>query len=205
MTTRSGISGRLLYGNCVNDITGMTYIKGRKHPKVYEVWNTMIARCFSEKEKLRLPTYRNVTCCEEWKKFSNFKRWFDENYVHGYELDKDILAPGNLIYSPETCVFVPRFLNVLLLDRCRDRGPYPLGVNIAHNGKYKAKFSFFGKTKHIGYFETPDLAFDAYKEAKSNHVINIAKDYQDERVSNALVRHAEIISKFGSVSYLIER
>lgn len=29
----------------------------------------------------------------------HLKKWFDENYIEGYELDKDILVEGNRIYS----------------------------------------------------------------------------------------------------------
>ena len=46
--------------------------------------------------------------CEEWKHFSNFKKWFDENYIEGFDIDKDILIKGNKVYSPEACSFVPR-------------------------------------------------------------------------------------------------
>ena len=39
-------------------------------------------------------------------KFSGFGKWFDDNNIDGYHLDKDIKVKGNKVYSPDTCLFV---------------------------------------------------------------------------------------------------
>lgn len=59
------------------------------------------------------PTYEGCTVCDEWLYFSNFKKWFDENYIEGFQLDKDIIIRGNKVYSPQTCCFVPKEINII--------------------------------------------------------------------------------------------
>ena len=83
-------------------------------------WKNMMKRCYCNKSLKTSPTYKNCTVCEEWHCFANFEKWFDENY---YEipnervcLDKDILVKGNKIYSPETCCFVPKRINILFVN-----------------------------------------------------------------------------------------
>lgn len=78
-----------------------------KNPrKAYDAWNHMMYRCYSEKAKVTHPTYKDCFVCEEWHNFSAFYAWYTENYIDGYELDKDIKIKGNKIYSPNTCTFV---------------------------------------------------------------------------------------------------
>jgi len=74
--------------------------------KSYKVWHCMLQRCYDESILERYPTYRGCTVAEEWHNFQNFAEWFEENYVEGYQLDKDIKVKGNKIYSPNTCMFV---------------------------------------------------------------------------------------------------
>ncbi len=78
----------------------------------YRAWSCMMARCYGESTQKRQPTYKGCTVCEEWHDFQVFSKWFDENYVDGYQLDKDIKAKGNKIYSPENCCFVSQAVNV---------------------------------------------------------------------------------------------
>ena len=66
----------------------------------YRCWHNMLIRCYDENYQKREPSYIGCSVCDEWLVFSNFKRWFDENYVKDYQLDKDILVKGNKIYSP---------------------------------------------------------------------------------------------------------
>ena len=43
----------------------------------------------------------------------------------GKHLDKDLLVCNNKVYSPETCVFVPREINQFLTKSNNSRGKYP--------------------------------------------------------------------------------
>ena len=67
----------------------------------------MLDRCYN-KNHPRYKTYgeKGVKVCDEWHLFSNYMRWFDENHIDGYEVDKDFC--GLKLYSPETCRFVSK-------------------------------------------------------------------------------------------------
>jgi len=77
-----------------------------KHTPAYLCWKGMIARCYCEKSLKKRPTYRECSVVEEWHNFQNFAKWYEDNYVEGYDLDKDIKVEGNKVYGPETCIFV---------------------------------------------------------------------------------------------------
>lgn len=83
----------------------------------YSRFKSMFSRCYDEKQLLREPTYRDCEVCEEWHNFQNFAKWFEENwyeYDYKLELDKDLLSNGSKLYSPETCVFLPKSINSAL-------------------------------------------------------------------------------------------
>lgn len=152
-------------------------------------WESMLHRCYSVKYKIKYPTYNGCTVCDEWLYFSNFKKWFDENYVEGYHIDKDILVKGNKVYSPETCCFVPQEINKLLTKTNSNRGKYPIGV-------YKGKHSYlaFHRSKYIASFHTIEEAFNAYKSAKEQYIKELAEQYFNEgkitkRVYDALMKY----------------
>lgn len=159
-------NNKLVYGVGVNDYDGPVTENG-KNIKSYATWTNMIARCHSSKSLSRNQTYIRCSVCEEWLLFSNFKKWFDENYVEGFELDKDILVEGNKVYSPEFCRFVPHYLNSLLLDCGRCKSNLPKGVSRNANS-YMAKCSngrLLTKT-----FKTVEEAKSWYSETKKRVV-----------------------------------
>ena len=80
-----------------------------KLTKAYQVWSDMIKRCYSEKRQKRQPTYIGCTVCDEWHNYQVFADWYYKNLPEGierYEVDKDIINPGNKTYSPEMCTIV---------------------------------------------------------------------------------------------------
>ena len=82
--------------------------------KSYRVWARMLERCYYQKSLKARPTYIGCEVCEEWLNFQTFAAWHEQNYVEGYQLDKDILsgcARGKL-YSPATCCFVSSQQNI---------------------------------------------------------------------------------------------
>ena len=64
--------------------------KTGKNTKVYETWIGMIERCYSSRCHVKNPAYKNCTVCDDWLNFQNFADWFYDNYIDGFELDKDI-------------------------------------------------------------------------------------------------------------------
>lgn len=163
----------------------------------YATWIQMLTRCYSERYIKATPTYKNCLVCEDWKKYSKFEKWFNDpanGNKEGYCLDKDILVKGNKIYSPDTCCFVPNEINALFIKHDSKRGQYPIGVSL-HNTKYCARISVYKKgSVWLGIFDTPEDAFNAYKQAKEQHIKNVAQKYYEEgkitrRVYDALMKY----------------
>ncbi len=96
--------------------TGIPVRKDGKISKAYDAWRRMLQRCYDPQYKIDHPTYIGVECCEDWKDYQNFAKWFytTSNFHSGFELDKDLLVQGNKIYSPETCCFLPSEINKTL-------------------------------------------------------------------------------------------
>ncbi len=82
--------------------------KRKERCKMYQIWASMIQRCYSHEAKKNRPAYITCSVCEEWHNFQNFAKWLEVNYIEGLHIDKDIhqRSVENKIYSPETCKFV---------------------------------------------------------------------------------------------------
>ena len=87
-----------------------------ENSKSYFTWRNMASRCYNKNSHNYINYGENgVTVCDEWKIYSVFKQWFDDNYIEGYSLDKDVLCEhlniSPKIYSPYTCMFVDKSEN----------------------------------------------------------------------------------------------
>ena len=159
------------------------YDENGKPTKCYIAWVGMLERCYCSKYQDKYPTYKDCRVCEEWHNFQVFAEWY---YNHYYEienekmnLDKDILCKGNKVYSPDTCVFVANSINVLFTKRNNSRGKYPIGVYKKGN-KFKAQLNKDNEKIHLGYFNTPEEAFLAYKQAKEEYIKEMAEKYKSQ-------------------------
>ena len=163
----------------------------------YQVWQKMMQRCYDPNFHKNNPTYSGITVCEEWMLYENFNKWFNDNYYEVEDdkmcLDKDILFKNNTVYSPATCVFVPKRINSLFTKRQNDRGNYYIGVTYHKGiGKFNAKCSTLNGRKHIGYFDTELEAFIAYKNFKESYIKDVAEEYKNkipEKLYEAMVRY----------------
>lgn len=169
------------------------YTFGKKgHPtKEYSVWLSMLTRCYNERFLKDNETYIGCEVCEEWLDFQVFAEWFNDNYINGYQLDKDLIRRGNKVYSPQTCCFVPQEINLLLVNRKNGRGKYPIGVS-KDKTKFAASIVIKAKKQHIKNFDTIEEAFHAYKEVKESNISAMAEEYKDkipEQVYNALLNY----------------
>ena len=159
-----------------------TSYNGKKCP-IYNRWFSMLERCYSKKVHERFPTYVGCYTSDDFKDYSKWRKWYDNyQYKHdGWQLDKDLLVKGNKIYSSETCVFLPREINQILVKRTVSRGKYLIGVCWSKtNRAFMAQVNKNkGKSEHLGFFNTEIEAFNAYKVAKESFVKEQADKYKD--------------------------
>lgn len=168
--------------------------ENRKPTRVYQTWHNMLRRCYDPKFHEKQPTYKNCEADNIFRNFQNFGSWDDEMYyeIEGEEmcLDKDILVKHNKIYSPETCIYVPKAINSLFTKRQNDRGDSLIGTTPV-NDKYVVWCSLLnpetGKTKkeYLGYYETQEKAFEVYKYYKEKNIKEVA-DYYKDKISQRL-------------------
>jgi hypothetical protein len=166
------------------------YVCGRQ-TKEYVLWKGMLERCYSDKLHARKPSYVGCSVSEDFKFFQEFARWANRQVIFGevgVHLDKDLLVKGNKVYSPETCVLVPKDDNLLLTKREAERGLYPIGVSLDKGrGLYAAEVRLNGKKKNLGRFPTPEDAFASYKTAKEAQVRAVAEKFKDSLDPRAYV------------------
>lgn len=178
-------------GHGVNDAWYMVYYKAegiKATCPAYAKWSSMMHRSYHHSMIEKRPSYKNVTVCNEWLTFSNFLKWFEDNYIKGFELDKDIKVKGSKVYSPETCLFVTQAVNCLLTDHAAARGNYQQGVDFKKStGRFRARVNSIGGCIDLGYFSTALAASKAYKMAK-NKQIEIAMK-ENESIACYLKQH----------------
>lgn len=154
-----------------------------KDTRSFSIWSSMFARCYNENYHIKKPTYIGCTVAEEWHNFQNFAEWYESNYhssmLNNYHLDKDILVKTNKVYSSKYCCFIPKEINMMLTKSDKVRGKYPIGVN-KHGNRYRAGISVNKKVYHLGLFDTPEEAFQAYKTAKEKHIKEVANKYRGQ-------------------------
>ncbi len=157
----------------------------------YKKWKAMIDRCYSLNLRKKLPTYSDCSVCDEWLTFSTFKSWMEKQDWEGKELDKDLKAYGNKVYSPDTCLMVDKRVNVLAVERRGSDKGYGLGVsphNISKN-IYSAKISNEdGKLIYLGIFYGKELAHKAWQERKIQMFDSAIKTQKDSEVILCLKR-----------------
>ena len=155
----------------------------------YRAWASMIQRAYDKKFHEKRQTYSDVTVCKDWHSFSAFRAWWLDNYREGWQLDKDLLMPGNREYSPDACIYIPSRLNAFTIDCGASRGELPIGVCLSKpTGKYTAKCNnpITGKNHHLGSFNAPEEANEAWLDYKLSIADRLKKemDYIDPRIYN---------------------
>lgn len=155
-----------------------------KNTKEYDMWHSMLQRCFDLTYKENRPAYKPVTCCHEWLLFEDYYEWLhsQENFEQWYKgkrwaVDKDILNKGNKIYSPDNCCLIPQNVNCLFLKRESERGRYPIGVHYTNDGFVaRCRNPFLDKAVELGCYSTPEKAFEVYKKYKEDIIKQVAED-----------------------------
>lgn len=154
------------------------YEKGeynRSHPS-YDVWYGMLKRCYSPNNIY----YSDCTVCEDWFNYQNFAKWFNgQNYrLDGWNLDKDLINPGNRHYSPETCCFIPKEINTAMAVKSyKERKVLSPGVTLHTDGRFVARIRRWGKKDYIGLFNTELEASKAYEDEKIKYLCELGIKY----------------------------
>jgi hypothetical protein len=196
------ISGKIILGIGFNSGEYPTR-NGSKNAKEYDLWRDMLKRC-GDKVKAKHHTYIGTTCSENFKSYTFFYEWCQEQIGFGnndevglrgaWQLDKDLLEKGNKLYSEDTCVFIPQRINKLITKNEAKRGKHLIGT------WWKAKRGHFitqcndlnGERKHIGCFDTQKEAYEAYKTFKEDLIKQVAEQYKsqiDPRAYKALLEY----------------
>lgn len=162
---------------------------GGKHTKEYRVWKNMLYRSYNKEFQICNPTYAGCSVDKDWHNFQNFAAWYTSHKNYGkkdYQMDKDLKIIPNKVYSPDTCDIIPSQINSLLLNSVDRRGSYIVGVSFNKSaGRYNSYCCILledgeSKNKNLGYFNTEQEAFFAYKKAKEKNVKRVANLYKDE-------------------------
>lgn len=88
-----------------------------EHTEVYKVWYEMIRRCYDQgRQNYKFYGGVGVKVSEDWLYFQNFAEWYTVNKAKLrsgviYSLDKDLKFKGSNLYSPETCILLPKHFN----------------------------------------------------------------------------------------------
>ena len=172
-------------------------VKG-KRGKQYDIWVRMLDRCYSKKLLCQHTTYSDCTVSDSFRYYPFFKEWcnnqigFNSKDENGrcFALDKDLLVKGNRIYSPDTCCFVPQEINNLLTNKKSTRDPLPISVKKTESGRFLVAFRKNKITTYLGRYDTPEEAFNAYKQVKEDYIKEVANKWKgqiDPRAYEALM------------------
>ena len=171
-------------------------------------WSDMVMRVHSEKYLQKMPSYIGCSITNDWQRASTFKVWMEGQIWQGLELDKDILFVGNKIYSPETCAFIPKYVNYCFLTKQGGRGDCPLGVTTAVEKRYPGYVPSnpyvarvndgLGNYLALGRYAEQMDAHRAWQLAKADVIENTVLRYMLEPcyrqdVANAIYLRAEML------------
>ena len=149
-----------VYGVGIDDVEGSKdwLVNGKRHSfKYYRDWKNMLKRCYCTTGDY----LGDVSVSESWLTLSNFKSWFEQNYVEGYVLDKDILSGE--VYSENTCIYIPKELNLFLTSIRKECGSH---FDTTRNKYQSYTKKYNGKRINIGRFATEREAVFFAKTAK---------------------------------------
>lgn len=146
-----------------------------KSSRIYNIWCNILERSYCEKYKLKKPTYKDVTVCEEWHNFQNFAEWYVNNWKpwmnEKWEIDKDILNRGNKIYSSKNCAFAPPEINALF--------KFKSGKCYYKDRKmFKVLFSKYGEPIYFGMYKTEEEAKEVVKREKEIYFKEVATKWK---------------------------
>ena len=158
--------------------------------EAYRDWYDLIQRTCNINYKRKHTAYVDCTICEEWKYFSSFKNWVDNQPNKDWkncQLDKDLLFRGNNQYSPNTCVYISHKVNCFITIR---KSSAYIGTSLHRDGiSYIASCRDPSNNKirgYIGVFPTQLEAHKAWQAKKHEYALRLAEEQEDPRVAKVL-------------------
>ena len=161
---------KIIYGVACLGVPRRSY-----NDHMYNVWHNMLTRCYNPKyERYAYYGGSGVIVCDRWKCFEYFLEdaYIIPNGEHafedGWELDKDTLQPNfNIkVYSPDTCAWVPRYVNkaITVLTRRQNENTNTIyyGVKQNNTDTYSVRINNNGKTEYYGTYNDPIAAAVTY-------------------------------------------
>ena len=149
----------------------------------YQQWRGIISRLNNSR------LYTNVSISDEFLDFDNYLEWakdqigfntYDDDGLL-YHIDKDLLSePDNLMYSKDTCLFIPQELN--LMCKPTRNSDLKKGVQFLRGRKkqYRAYINIDGKSTGLGYYYTEEEANERYKIARLSGIDDLYLKYKDK-------------------------
>ncbi len=157
--------------------------------KEYNTWSAMLARCYDTKNQLQ--SYVDCKVVDSWLNFQVFAEWCNNQpgfSLPNWQLDKDLLVHNNKIYSPETCTFLPRELNVIFRSKKISGNPdLPKGVEF-RSGRFVATSSVGGKVVSLGSYGDKFEAFESVRLHVNNKVCSLAEHHKDNLCQKAYIK-----------------
>lgn len=145
----------------------------------YQVWLSMLKRCYAPKSEKDKAAYNDVVVEEYWHDFQKFMEWFSLNYREGWQLDKDFLVFRSRVYSRATCTFLPRALNSFLVGGLK-RGIHfnkGCGLWIVQCNDGEKNLDGLCIQSHIGSYSCENTALCAYKNFKLDKLRRLKEQY----------------------------
>lgn len=176
--------------------------RGGPITKDFRIWANIMSRCYAESSLKKRPTYEGCTVDKRWLSFETFKSWLRDNYREGFELDKDLLEPGNRVYGPDTCEYIPPDLNKLFGSNRNKLSGMPTGVCRCERGRFRARLTRFGRITYVGKFKSVEEARKAWLVAKGLYCKELAEMYKasgsiSNRMHSALLLRADKLIQEG--------
>lgn len=164
-------------------------------------WNYIQTRC-----RLRgsdLTGFGDMSVCG-FKDFQEFAQWsqaqvgYSELEVVGgkmqaWSLDKDLLSQASKIYSPETCLFVPHYVNAFT-SNSKQKGGKLLGVTSSSKNRFQVKMG----GEYIGNYISALEGHLAWVKAKAAKAKDIAIQFETThpKLFEALGLYSEKLHSF---------
>lgn len=188
------------YGNVSNpdkrDEYGFICDESNTNKHIYNVWKNMARRCYDSK----CPAYsiygaKGVTVSEDFKVYSNFRRWYEKNSNGDYslEIDKDcksLILNISKTYSSDTCTLLPPEINTFISTIGK-------GIYLTSYNTYcvRLKRKFFKVNRN---FKTLEGAI-SYKKSKDIEYLNTLLEKYSLSIENSnIVRKYVEIFEYSS-------